>query len=87
MPTTKDDIRDGLRRSFSVYATRQGRAYRMLGGRLAILKQNAALARISEEEFAELSKEEMERAAQRMEARQQDFHPVTAVPAVEEVTG
>ncbi|QBR36049.1 hypothetical protein ETW23_07745 [Leisingera sp. NJS201] len=87
MATTKDDIRDGLRRSFSAYATRQGRAYRMLGGRLAILKQNAALAKISGEEFAELSREEMERAMQRMEAQQQALHPVAPVQTVEEVMG
>ncbi len=86
MAMTKDEIRESLRQGFSAYATKQWRASLVLGGRLSIIKQNAALAKMSDEEFAALAKEERERALQRMAAQHQAFHPVAPVQAVEEAS-
>lgn len=85
MAMTKDEIRESLRRGFSAYATKQLRAGLVLGGRLSVVKQNAALAKMPDDEFDALAREEMERAMQRMKAQQQAFHPAAPVQALEEV--
>ncbi|TNJ40476.1 hypothetical protein [Phaeobacter sp. B1627] len=79
MAMTPEEIEADLARAFSHYAARQRRAGLVLGNRLAVLKNEAGLARIHGAEFDAMARRQMEAADARMRANVQTDHPVVAV--------
>lgn len=84
MALTEDQIRANLKEGMSLYATKLHRANLVLGNRLAVLRQEAELAKLPEGRFTQIASEEMEISSRRMQADVQSFHPVT--PFLQEVS-
>ncbi|MEP0153570.1 MAG: hypothetical protein ABJV68_27095 [Paracoccaceae bacterium] len=84
MALTEDEIRASLKEGMSLYATRLHRANLVLGNRLAVLRQEADLAKLPDGRFDQVAREEMEVADRRMRANVQICHPVT--PLLQEVS-
>ncbi|UWS78495.1 hypothetical protein N1037_14600 [Phaeobacter sp. G2] len=78
MELTEDEIRASLKEGMSLYATRLHRANLVLGNRLAVLRQEADLAKLPDGRFDQVAREEMEVADRRMRANVQICHPVTS---------
>lgn len=85
MAMTEDEIREGLRSRFSSFTTKYRRATMMLGSGLQKLQREADLAKIPSADHAQMVREELERAMQRMEAEKRAFHPVVPLAALEEI--
>ncbi len=84
MAMSENQIREAMRQSFSSYATKLRRASLVLGNNLAVLKNEAELAKLSPGAFGALTREEMGRSEDRMQADAAAFHPV--VPFLNEVS-
>ena len=84
MAMSENQIRAELRQSFSAYATVIRRAAIVLGGRLAVAKSQAEIAKLSPEEFSEIAREEAALADRRMAADAAALHPT--VPFLSEVS-
>ena len=83
MAMSEDQIREAMRRSFSAYATVTRRASIVLGGRLAVAKAEAELAKLPPEDFEAIAREEAALADRRMASDATALHPV--VPFLSEV--
>ncbi|WP_281955444.1 hypothetical protein [Pseudophaeobacter arcticus] len=68
MALTEDEIRASLKEGMSLYATKLHRANLVLGNRLAVLRQEADLAKLPDGRFDQVAREEMEVADRRMKA-------------------
>jgi hypothetical protein len=77
MALTEDEIRASLKEGMSLYATKLHRANLVLGNRLAVLRQEADLAKLPDGRFDQVAREEMEVADRRMQANVQICHPAT----------
>jgi len=79
MAMTSTQIEQGLAEAFTIYTTKQRRAGFVLGNRLAVLRQEAALAHLDPHDFERMAREQMEIADARMRSDVASFHPVAAV--------
>ncbi len=84
MAMSENQIREAMRQSFSSYATKTRRASLVLGNSLAVLKSEADLAKLAPGAFGVITREEMARSDERMQADAAAFHPV--VPFLGEVS-
>jgi len=84
MAMSENQIREAMRQSFSSYATKLRRASLVLGNNLAVLKNEAELAKLAPGAFGAIAREEVERSDERMRADAAAFHPV--VPHVSEAS-
>lgn len=66
MAMTEQQIREALHRSFSNYGTKMRRAGMVLSNSMAVLTKEADLAKLPEGRFAEIAREEMDSADERM---------------------
>ena len=79
MAMTPDQINADLARAFSAYATQQRRAGLVLGNRLAVLRNEAKLARLTNADFDRMARAQMEISDARMRSDVSRLHPVAAV--------
>ncbi|MVO18264.1 hypothetical protein [Parasedimentitalea huanghaiensis] len=84
MPMSKHDYREKLRQNLSAYATSQTRASMTLGGRLTVLRLQATVAGLTDDDLADITAEETARADRRL-ARITELHPVGPVVQVEDI--
>ncbi len=74
---TPEQINEDLARAFSAYATATGRAWLVLGNRLAVLRGEAKLARMLSADFDRMARAQMETADARMRKDAARLHPAT----------
>lgn len=76
MAMNKAQIMESLNTAFGRYVQAQRQENIKLGCKLAVLRNEAKLARLPDGEFDSLAREEMEKAAARMERQAKHDHPV-----------
>ncbi len=78
MAMTPDQIQADLARAFSAYVTVTRRAGLVLGNRLAVLRNEAKLARLTNADFDRMTRVQVEISDARMLSDVSRLHPVAA---------
>ncbi len=79
MAMTPAQINADLAKAFRCYASKQRRAGLVLGNRLAVLRQEAALAHLNPRDFEQMARAQMDITDARMRSDVATFHPVAAI--------